>query len=178
MRPPVALPFLKSLYKRHLSIGCNNNSSLPSVAAFLCTIAAFFALSEILSIFPFSVTCAKAWKEWLFHCVCAFFSQSSVVRYFLHGSNNFMSYNVVLCGRSSKTPATLKSSLLSSFTVLLIGFAFPNNALAMEALNKTDEGLLNVLIFPSRIFNENIEGKLDSTHMPLPVIFFSPTANT
>src|SRR6266536_1900568 len=176
MRPPVALPFLKSLYKRHLSIGCNNNASLPSVAAFLCTMAAPLILSEILSIFPFSFTCTKAWKEWLYQLVCELISQGAVI-YFFHGNNNFIVYKVVFWGRSSKTPATLKSSVLSSFTVLLMGFIFPNNVLAMEALNKTDEGSSSALIFPSSILNENIEGKFDSTNMPLPVIFFSPTAN-
>src|SRR5215510_6065730 len=107
MRPPAALPSLKSLYKRHLFIGNKTACSLPSVFSFLCTITTSFIFSVSLSIFILSATWTNACHEWLFHCVAASFNHLSVVIYFFQGKKIFASYKVVLCGKSSNTPATL-----------------------------------------------------------------------
>src|SRR5258708_37955423 len=59
-----------------------------------------------------------------------------------------------------------------------MGSASPNNVFAREALIKTVDGSDKTLILPFSVLQENIAGKFDSTHIPVAIIFFSPTVST
>src|SRR5205809_534313 len=59
-----------------------------------------------------------------------------------------------------------------------MGSSSPKNVFAREALIKIVDGSFKALIFPLSILQENMEGKFDSTHKPVAVIFLSPMAST
>ena len=133
-------------------------------------------LAVVLSKSTFSFTCTKTCHEWFPHCVCASFNHVSVVTYLSQGNKNFVSKNVELCGRSSKTAATLASNLLSSLIVLPIGLISPKSAFASDCVRSIEDGSLNPFTLPFKIFNESKRGNSGCAHMPECVSFLSPTA--
>src|SRR5260221_5592158 len=128
-------------------------------------------LSVICIKFALSASCTNNLQEWLFQSVLVLFQFSLLSQ----ESKNRVSEKVVLVGRSSYTPPTITSSLLSTRMVLFIGSVSPNRALARERLSNVVDGSFNASRLPDNISRVNISGKSCCTHLPAFNIFLSPT---
>src|SRR5258708_8748379 len=115
IRPPIFIPFLNSEYKCHLLIGWRKTSGLYlRSSSFLSLLNfTFLILADTVSMSALSAICANVWVKLLPQGFSIFFIHSLVRTYRSQGMINPISLKAELYGRSSYTPVTFTSVLLS-----------------------------------------------------------------
>src|ERR1700750_687378 len=111
-------------------------SSAPSL---LCARGMYLILLVVRAKSALGCICTKSCQEWLPHCSWAFFIHSVSLAYLSQGIRSLVSERVVLCGKSSNTPVTFISSLLSTLIVFPIGSSAPKRDFASDRDSMMEE---------------------------------------
>ncbi len=137
--PPVFMPFLNSLNRFHLLMGCRKTCHLYLFSSGL-TLSSFRFLifAEAVSIVALSASCTNVCEKLLLQGACICFTHGFSISHNSHGMIAFISRKLVLSGKSSYTPVTLTRSVRLNLSVLLIGFSAPKIACAVDDDNRIE----------------------------------------